>query len=307
MPASPEQLLALLEAPHWKTPGSTSRRPEGPTAKRTEGQAAVNLTVVDHIAAGRQVLARAEALKAEGSTLAQREAQALRDAQAMQSEALMGTHDRVRGHGCPACGCLTLLPKKGRAWCVNRHCAVQGRQRSWAYRELTFLGAGAPKKVQRTESVGPPRDVMDIRRLLAFFVQTGVPVSSTTLRRLIKAHDLPRWYNPMDHRSHLYSLSDVATVHAGHLAHTRKGECTSTATRPPCTGLHDMFFTGAEDPELRDAAKKVCAGCPLREACLDTAMAYGDHAQHGIFGGLTARERREIKSPSRRGSRGGKR
>lgn len=261
----------------------------------------MNLTVVDHIAEGREVLGRAAKLAGEGTTLAQREAHALREAQAMRSEALMGTHDRVRGHGCPACGCLTLLPKKDRAWCVNRHCAAQGRQRSWDFRELAFLGPGAPKRVQRTESAGPPRDVMDIRRLLAFFAQSGVPISSSTLRRLIKAYDLPHWYNPMDHRSHLYALSDVATAHAFHLAHTQKGECTSTATRPPCTGLHDMFFTGAEDPVLREAAKKICADCPLREACLDTAMQYGDHAQHGIFGGLTARERREIKSPSRRG------
>jgi hypothetical protein len=300
MPASPEQLLALLEAPHWKTPGSTSRRPEGPTAKRTEGQAAVNLTVLDHIAEGRDALARAAKLATEGSTLAQREARAIREAQAMKSEAIIGTHYRVRSMGCPACGCLTLLPKKGRAWCVNRHCAVEGRQRSWDFRELAFLGPGAPKRVQASNPDRLPRDVMDIKRLLSFFTQTGVPVSAATIRRWVKAYDLPHWYNPMDHRAHLYSLSDIATAHAAHLAHTRKGECTSTAQRPPCTGLHEMFFTAAEDKQLREAAKAVCAGCPLKQACLDTAMAYGDHAQHGIFGGLTAKERRQIKSPSRR-------
>jgi hypothetical protein len=299
MPATPEQLLALLEAPHWKTPGSTGRKPEGPTAKRTEGQAAVNLTVLDHIAEGRDELARAARLAKEGTTLAEREARALREAQAMKSEAIIGTHYRVRQMGCPACGCLTLLPKKGRAWCVNRHCAVQGRQRSWAFRELAFLGPGAPKRVQRTDSTRPPRDVMDLRRLLAFFAETGVPMSASTLRRLTKAYDLPHWYNPMDHRTHLYALSDVATAHAAHMASTRKGDCTSSSTRPPCTGLHELFFTSAEDPKLREAAKKVCADCPLRQVCLDTAMEYGVHAQHGIFGGLTAGERRALKSPSR--------
>ncbi|MEU3521817.1 WhiB family transcriptional regulator [Streptomyces sp. NPDC006654] len=258
----------------------------------------MNLTVVDHIAEGRDALARAAKLAGEGSTLAQREARAIREAQAMKSEAIIGTHYRVRSMGCPSCGCLTLLPKRGRAWCVNRHCAVGGRQRSWDYRELAFLGPGAPKRVQRTESERPPRDVMDVRRLLAFFTQTGVPMSASTLRRLIKLYELPRWYNPMDHRSHLYALSDVATAHAAHLAHTRKGECTATATRPPCTGLHEMFFTASEDAKTRTAAKQLCEACPLRQACLDTAMTYGVHAQHGIFGGLTAGERRALKSTS---------
>ena len=100
----------------------------------------MNLTVLDHIAEGRDALARAAKLAKEGSTLAQREADALRAAQAMKSEALLGMHDRVRSHGCPSCGCLTLLPRRGRAWCVSRHCAVAGRQRSWDYRELAFIG-----------------------------------------------------------------------------------------------------------------------------------------------------------------------
>lgn len=260
----------------------------------------MNLTVLDHIAEGHDALARAAKLAKEGTTLAEREARALREAQAMKSEAILGTHYRVRTMGCPACGCLTLLPKNGRAWCVNRHCSVQGRQRSWAFRELAFLGPGAPKRVQCTESTRPPRDVMDMRRLLAFFAETGAPISASTLRRLVKAYELPRWYNPMDHRSHLYSMSDVATAHAVHTAGTRKGDCTASSNRPPCTGLHELFFTGAEDPKLRESAKQICGDCPLRQVCLDTAMEYGVHAQHGIFGGLTAGERRALKSPSYR-------
>ena len=260
----------------------------------------MNLTVADHIAEGRQVLARAAKLDTEGSTLAQRESAALRTAQAMRSEALMGMHDRVRSHGCPSCGCLTLIPRRGRAICVNRHCAVAGRQRSWEYRELAFLGAGSVKRVDRTDTDTPPRDAMDLRRLLAFFAQTGVPVSDATLRRLIKTYGLPRWTNPADSRGHVYALSDVASAHATHFARTQKGECTSTANRPPFTGLHDMFFTGAEDPQLRTAAKKVCAGCPLRQVCLDTAMEHGQVHQHGIFGGLTAGERRALKKAGAR-------
>lgn len=298
MPASPEQLLALLETPHWKAPGSTSRRPEGPTARRTEGQAAVNLTVMDHISEGREALVRAAKLGSEGSTLARREARALRDAQAMKSEALLGIVDRIREHACPACGSWTLLPKAGRAWCVNRHCAVQGRKRSWEYRDLAFTGPGTPRKVRRTDSERPPRDVMDIRRLLAFFSQTGRPMSDATLRRLVRLYDLPHWTNPLNTRSHLYSLADIATAHAVHMAHKEKGDCTATAERPPCTGLADLFFTAAEDPQEREAAKKLCGPCPLRQVCLETAMTYGHHAQHGIRGGLTAKERQQLKSPS---------
>jgi len=67
MPATPEQLLALLEAPHWKTPGSTSRKTEGPTGRRTEGQAAVNVTVLDHISKGHRALADAASLAQQGT------------------------------------------------------------------------------------------------------------------------------------------------------------------------------------------------------------------------------------------------
>lgn len=263
----------------------------------------MNLHVLDHIAEGRDALARAAKLAQEGSALAQREARAIREAQAMKSEAIMKTHYRVRSMGCPSCGCLTLLPKKGRAWCINRHCAVQGRQRNWAFRELAFIGAGAPKRVSRTESKRPPRDAMDVRRLLAFFTETGVPVTETTLRRLIKNYELPRWYNPMNQREHhhLYALSDVATVHAHHFAHTKKGECTGTANRPPCSGLHEMFFTAVADPEVEEAAKGLCGTCPVRQVCLDTAMQYGQVQQHGIFGGLTAGERRQLKKGQSQG------
>ncbi|MGW8703177.1 WhiB family transcriptional regulator, partial [Streptomyces eurythermus] len=246
----------------------------------------MNLHVLDHIAEGRDALARAAKLASENSTLAQREATAIREAQAMKSEAIMGMHYRVRSHGCPACGCLTLMPKNGRAFCVNRHCSRGGIQRRWDYRELAFIGPGAPKSVHRTDTDAPPKDARPLKWLVNFFAQSGVPASEATLRRLIKTHELRRWYNPMDHRAHLYSLSDLATAHAAHLAPTRKGECTSPASRPPCSGLADLFFTTSQSPTIQGEAKKLCATCPLREACLDTAMADTGHSQHGIFGGL---------------------
>ncbi|WP_411132728.1 WhiB family transcriptional regulator [Streptomyces sp. 030-HV] len=295
MPATPEQLLALLEAPHWKQPGSTTRRPEGPTARRTEGQAAVNLTVVDHIAEGRDALARAAKLAKEGTTLAEREARALREAQAMKSEAIMGTHYRVRQMSCPACGCVTLLPKNGRAFCINRHCARGGMQRRWSFRELAFIGPGQPMEVRRTETKAPPKDARPLRWLVKFFTETGLPISESTLRRIVSTHQLPHWYNPMNYRAHLYSLSDVATAHAQHLAHTKRGECAKPSGRPPCTGLADMFFARTQNQQVVEAAKKLCSVCPLRQVCMDTAMDHPDYQQHGIFGGLTAHERKQLK------------
>jgi WhiB family redox-sensing transcriptional regulator len=44
-----------------------------------------------------------------------------------------------------------------------------------------------------------------------------------------------------------------------------------------------------------EAAKRVCAGCPLRRACLEAAMRAEDgviaSARHGIYGGATGPER----------------
>jgi WhiB family redox-sensing transcriptional regulator len=45
------------------------------------------------------------------------------------------------------------------------------------------------------------------------------------------------------------------------------------------------------------AAKRVCAGCHLREACLDYALTtdFGGYPPSGVWGGSTERERRELR------------
>ena len=40
-------------------------------------------------------------------------------------------------------------------------------------------------------------------------------------------------------------------------------------------------------------AKKVCQRCPVREPCLDYAMAAGE--RYGVWGGLSERERRKLR------------
>lgn len=40
-------------------------------------------------------------------------------------------------------------------------------------------------------------------------------------------------------------------------------------------------------------AKAVCAGCPVRDECLEFALALG--LDYGVFGGMAASERRELR------------
>ena len=50
----------------------------------------------------------------------------------------------------------------------------------------------------------------------------------------------------------------------------------------------DMFFP--DDGAKRIDVKRVCRGCPVRAECLDMAIA--NNEPHGLWGGLTPRERR---------------
>lgn len=41
-----------------------------------------------------------------------------------------------------------------------------------------------------------------------------------------------------------------------------------------------------------DVARKICADCPVRESCLEHALAH--RIDHGVWGGCSERERRRI-------------
>lgn len=58
-----------------------------------------------------------------------------------------------------------------------------------------------------------------------------------------------------------------------------------------CRGLNPTLFfpEGRGSNHLREAAKAVCHGCPVRRECLDYAIEQRIH--HGIFGGLSVKER----------------
>jgi WhiB family redox-sensing transcriptional regulator len=66
-----------------------------------------------------------------------------------------------------------------------------------------------------------------------------------------------------------------------------------------CAGRSALFLTEVDGGRLGvdavRAAKRVCARCPVRRACLDDVMAHESHVhRHGVVGGLSAGERRRL-------------
>jgi WhiB family redox-sensing transcriptional regulator len=61
--------------------------------------------------------------------------------------------------------------------------------------------------------------------------------------------------------------------------------------RAACRGVDPDIFYPASDEEA-EAAKAICAACPVREACLEYALA--NRERDGVWGGATERERRRI-------------
>jgi WhiB family transcriptional regulator, redox-sensing transcriptional regulator len=62
--------------------------------------------------------------------------------------------------------------------------------------------------------------------------------------------------------------------------------------RAACRGADlSVFFPGRGEPA--EPARQICAGCPVRQPCLDYALSHG--ITHGIWGGLTERDRRPLR------------
>lgn len=59
-----------------------------------------------------------------------------------------------------------------------------------------------------------------------------------------------------------------------------------------CKGQYDKFFPEKDDELVVAAAKNICSRCPVRNLCLDYALEF--KIEHGIWGGYTERERRNI-------------
>jgi WhiB family redox-sensing transcriptional regulator len=77
-------------------------------------------------------------------------------------------------------------------------------------------------------------------------------------------------------------------------------------TDAACHGIDpDVFFPERGDAEGMRAAKVICAGCPVRAACLDYALE--NHEREGVWGGTAAKERRRIHHQRRWERTGGHR
>lgn len=63
-----------------------------------------------------------------------------------------------------------------------------------------------------------------------------------------------------------------------------------------CAQVDNEIFFPPKGGSTKDA-KRVCMACPARVACLEAAMARDE--RFGIWGGLSERERRELKKRRR--------
>ncbi len=63
--------------------------------------------------------------------------------------------------------------------------------------------------------------------------------------------------------------------------------------RAACRGIDvEIFFPESDDDAEAEGAKAVCEVCPVRQACLEHALAHRE--REGVWGGATERERRRI-------------
>ncbi|HMD46555.1 MAG TPA: WhiB family transcriptional regulator [Acidimicrobiales bacterium] len=68
---------------------------------------------------------------------------------------------------------------------------------------------------------------------------------------------------------------------------------TTWRKRAACRGLDvEIFYPATEDEADASEGKAICAECPVRQACLEHALA--NREREGIWGGATERERRRI-------------
>ena len=59
-----------------------------------------------------------------------------------------------------------------------------------------------------------------------------------------------------------------------------------------------IFYPPSDDDSLAVTAKEICSHCPVRKPCLEFALSTRE--KHGVWGGLTERERRRVLRQRRR-------
>ena len=63
----------------------------------------------------------------------------------------------------------------------------------------------------------------------------------------------------------------------------------------------EMWFPSPSESEKLAAAKNVCLACPVRVECLEAALRVNE--EHGVWGGMSRSERRELAARRRREER----
>jgi hypothetical protein len=78
---------------------------------------------------------------------------------------------------------------------------------------------------------------------------------------------------------------------------TKGWRAQAICAQPDMADSLELFFPLPGDKAAAAAAKQICAGCPVRAACLDNVLAIEDgrgvENRHGISGGLSPKQRYE--------------
>ena len=90
--------------------------------------------------------------------------------------------------------------------------------------------------------------------------------------------------------------SEVTTVMAG----LEGGWPMSWKDHGLCRGYDPSLFYPEDEEDPAYEAKTVCDACPVREPCLEHAITNRERV--GVWGGMTARERRRLVRRRRRAS-----
>lgn len=67
-----------------------------------------------------------------------------------------------------------------------------------------------------------------------------------------------------------------------------------------CKGYAEVFWPARGDVHTFRAALAICAGCPVKAECLEYALTFVDHDDHGVWGGTSAKQRIAIRRQRRK-------
>lgn len=68
----------------------------------------------------------------------------------------------------------------------------------------------------------------------------------------------------------------------------------------------ELFFADPSDAQQIQTAKRICTECPVRSACLADVMVWEQpSSRHGVVGGLSAQERRQLHRATRESAKSG--